>query len=281
MTVDAGNLEQAQAWDGDEGLRWAQQEERYDASGAAHAVHLLRTAAIEPHDRVLDIGCGCGSTTREAAVLADRGHALGVDLSEQMLARARQRAAEQHVTNVTFVRTDAQAHAFEPSSFDVVISKFGVMFFADPVAAFTNMKRAVRSGGRLTMLTWQEFCANPWLMKVRDALAGRADLPAPPKSVPGPFGLVDPDHVRRVLERSGWSDARLTEINEPVQLGDDPEDAFTFVSQMGITRGLIEGMDEAAREMASQRLRAALREAGTDAGVALPSRSWLVEARSG
>ncbi len=102
---------------------------------------------------MLHIGCGCGSTTRQAAVLASDGHALGVDLSEQMLAGARQRAAEQGLINVTFLRADGQAHAFKTSSFDVVISKFGVMFFADPVAAFTNMNTAVRPGGRLTVLT--------------------------------------------------------------------------------------------------------------------------------
>jgi SAM-dependent methyltransferase len=280
MTVDIGNLEQAEAWDGEEGLRWTLDEERYAVSSAGHTGHLLRAAAIEPDHRVLDVGCGCGATTRRAAGLAARGAALGVDRSEQMLTRARQRAAEHGIANVTFLQADAQVHPFEPSSFDVVISKYGAMFFSDPVAAFTNINRAAGPAARLALLAWQELRLNVWVTEVRAALAAGRELPEPPRNAPGPFGLARPDHVRSVLDRAGWTDVQLTEIAEPVWLGRDPEDAFTFVSQMGMTLGLLNGLDQAARDDAVLRLRTMLSNVATDAGVALPSRSWLIEARS-
>ena len=279
MTTALVNIEQAEAWDGAEGNRWALHEERYDRATAAHAVHLLRAAAIRPDDRVLDIGCGCGATTRQAAELAAHGPALGVDLSEEMLTRARQRASEQRLGNVTFLKTDAQVHAFDSEAFDVVISKYGAMLFADPIAAFRNIAKAVRPGGRLALLAWRELDTNVWVTQIRAALAAGRELPQPPPNAPGPFGFADPDHVRRVLDGAGWSDVKLTDIAEPVRLGDDPDDAFAFVSQMGIAQGLLEELDGTARDVSLQRLQATLREAMTDSGVTLPSRSWLVTSR--
>jgi len=279
MATDLVNVEQARAWDGAEGAQWTLHEERYDRSTAAHAVHLLQAATIGPDDRVLDIGCGCGATTRQAAGLATRGHALGVDLSEEMLTRARQRASDEGLNNVTFRQADAQAHRFDPGTFDVAMSKYGAMFFADPVRAFTNIAGAVHPGGRLALLSWRGLEVNPWVMQIRSALAANRDLPEPPANAPGPFGLADPDHVRRVLGQAGWSDVQLTEISEPVRFGDNPDDAFAFVSQMGITHGLLDGLDAATRDLALQRLLATMAEAMTDIGVVLPSRSWLIEAR--
>ena len=280
MAIDVGNAEQARAWDGDEGLRWTHQDERYDAASASHVPHLLRAAAIAPGDNVLDVGCGCGATTIQAAVLAGEGRALGVDLSAAMLDRARQRAAEQRVENVAFLQADAQAHPFEAATFDVVISKYGAMFFADPVAAFVNVHRAVRPGGRLALLAWQELRTNPWVAQVRAALAAGRDLPDPPKSAPGPFAFADPDHVRWILHHSGWAEVQVTEVAEPVWLGEDPEDAFNFVSQMGISVGLLDGLDAPTRQLSLQRLRTTLSEAVSSEGVTLASRSWLIEARS-
>jgi len=279
MTTDLVNVEQARAWDGTEGTQWTLHEERYEGSTATHSAHLFPAAAILPDESVLDVGCGCGASTRQAAALATRGRALGVDLSERMLARARQRAAEQGLGNVTFLQADAQAHRFDPASFDVVISKYGAMFFADPVAAFTNLARAARPGGRLTMLAWGTLDANPWVTQIRAALAADRDLPEPLPNAPGPFGLADPDHVRRVLGRSGWGNVQITKIAEPVRLGDDPDDAFAFVSQMGITLGLLDGLNSTTRNLSLQRLLATLREAMTTTGVALPSQSWLIEAQ--
>lgn len=279
MTPHLVNIDQARAWDGADGSHWTLHEESYEGSTAAHTVHLLRAAAIQPDDRVLDIGCGCGSTTRQAAALTPGGLALGVDLSERMLTRAGERAANEGLHNVEFLKADAQANPFGAAEFDVVISKYGAMFFADPVAAFTNIGGAIRAGGRLALLAWAELGTNPWVTQIRSALAAGRILPEPPANAPGPFGLADPDHVRRVLGQSGWGDVQLTEISEPIRLGDDPDDAFAFVSQMGITLGLLDGLDTPTRELCLRRLHETMREAMTDIGVVLPSKSWLIEAR--
>jgi SAM-dependent methyltransferase len=278
MAAQLANMEQARAWDGPEGDRWALQEERYDASTAAHTGHLLRAAAIRPNERVLDIGCGCGVTTWRAAAQT-RGQVVGVDLSERMLTRARQRATPNGADHVTFVQADAQVHQFDAGAFDVVISKFGATFFADPITAFTNIGDAVRPGGRLLMLTWGELRANPWVMEIRTALAAGRELPYPPAHAAGPFGLADPDYIHSVLGQAGWRSVRLTEIAEPVHFGDDVDDAFAFVSQMGFTLGLLNGLDSATRDLSLKRLRHALDAAMTGGSVSLPAQAWLVQAQ--
>ncbi len=279
MATHVVNVDQARAWDGAEGVQWTLHEERYDRSTHAHGERMLQAAVIGAHDRVLDIGCGCGASTRRAAAVSTQGSALGVDLSERMLARARERAAEQGLDNASFLRADAQVHQFEPASFDVVISKYGAMFFSDPVAAFTNLGTAVEEGGRLVLLAWGELGANSWVTQIRTALASGRVLPEPPPNAAGPFGLADPDHVRHVLGESGWSEVQLTEIAEPVHLGADPHEAFAFVSQMGLTLGLLDGLDQAAREVSMKSLRETIEAATTDTGVEMASQSWLIEAR--
>ena len=144
---EVANAEQLAAWDGDEGEHWSAHEERYDTATRVHSGLLVDLAAVEPGEQVLDLGCGCGATTRDAARAAGDGAAVGIDLSSQMLDIARRRAAEEGLDNVSFVHGDAQVHAFPPATFDVVISRFGAMFFADPVAAFANVGGAMRPAG--------------------------------------------------------------------------------------------------------------------------------------
>src|SRR3954468_2691442 len=165
------NADQLAAWDGDEGEHWSTHAERYDASVSAASQRLAEVAAIADGEVVLDLGCGCGATTRDAARAAGRGAAVGIDLSSRMLERAHERAAGEGLGNVTFVHGDAQVHEFAPEAFDVVISRFGAMFFADPVAAFANVARATRPGGRAALVAWQALAANEWLTEVRGALA--------------------------------------------------------------------------------------------------------------
>src|SRR5215218_8264227 len=174
---EVANAEQLAAWDGDEGRNWAAHEDHYDASMRAHSRALADAASIGAADRVLDLGCGNGSTTRAAARAAPDGAAVGIDLSSAMLDNARRRAAEEGLANVTFVQGDAQVHAFEPDAFDAVISRFGAMFFADPAAAFTNVAGATRAGGRLALVAWQRLEDNEWLTAVRSAVAQGRDLP--------------------------------------------------------------------------------------------------------
>ena len=277
--VDARNADMASAWNGQEGEDWAAHADRYDAASAAFDASLLDGARITATDRVLDVGCGAGVSTRAAARAAPGGHVTGIDLSAQLLAEARRRSAAAGLTNTTFVHGDAQVHPFEPVAFDVAVSRFGSMFFGDPVAGFGNVARALRPGGRLALLSWQELARNEWLLAIRRCLAAGRTLPEPPGDAPGPFGLADPDHVRRVLTAAGFEAVDLAGLPGTVRLGADAEDAFGFIGGLGLARGLLGGLDDATRQAALDDLRAALAAHATPDGVRLGASAWLVTAR--
>ncbi len=277
MTVT--NVEMARAWDGEEGARWAEHAERYEASGHRLWDRFVATGLIAAADAVLDVGCGTGRSTRDAARLASSGSALGVDLSARMLERARELAAAEGVTNAHFVRADAQVHPFQPGAFDVAISTFGAMFFADPVAAFANVAGALRAGGGLGMLVWRELGRNEWVTAVRAALAMGRQLPEPPPGAPGPFQLANSDDVRRILADAGFVAVELESVDEPIYLGANVEDAFAFVRTMGMVLGLTHDLDEPTRRQALERLQDALAAYETEEGVFLGASAWLVIAR--
>ena len=199
--VDPSNTEQARAWDGDDGAYWAHNAEQLDRSMAALHVPFMAAANLATHDRVLDIGCGTAQTTRDAARAASSGSAFGVDLSLQMIEQARHIAAREGLVNVSFEHADAQIHPFKDEYFDVALSRTGAMFFGDPVAAFTNIARALRRGGRLVLLTWQGLEGNEWIRELSTAMAAGRERPNPPVGAPGPFSLSDhptsPDRPRR------------------------------------------------------------------------------------
>lgn len=273
------NQEMAAAWDGHEGDVWTDHAERYESAGQRLWNVFLERHPVTAGDSVLDIGCGTGRSTREAARLAAPGRVLGVDLSSRMLEYARRRSEEQGLTNVRFEQADAQVHPFEEAAFDVAISSFGVMFFADPFAAFANIGRALKPGGRLAVLAWQELAKNRWLNVVRESLAAGRVLPEPPPSAPGPFGLADPAHVRRVLESGGFDGIELEPVEEPMNFGTDGDDAFDFFSTIGIVEGLTEDLEEEAKAGALEKLHRALAEHQSDEGVLLGSSAWLITAR--
>ena len=273
------NVDQAQDWDGDEGAAWVQHEERYNAAMRRHHGRLLERLQIGSHDRVLDVGCGCGQTTRDAARAAKSGRAFGVDLSARMIARARERGLAEHLTNVAFEQADAQVYPFEPGAFDLAMSRFGGMFFTDRAAAYTNIARALRPGGRLALLAWQELRNNEWILAIRGALAAGRTLPEPPLGGPGPFGLADVSGVRSMLEQAGFRDVGFDDVSEPVYFGRDGDDAFEFVSTFGFTKNLLKELDDRGRAQVLEQLRALLKKHGTSRGVELGTRAWLITAR--
>lgn len=275
------NVEMARAWDGDEGTRWAEHAERYEATGPRHLRRLLDAGPLSVADAVLDIGCGTGRSTRNAARLASSGSAIGVDLSARMLERARALAAAEGVTNADFLQADAQVHPFAAGAYDVAISSFGAMFFGDPVAAFSNVARALRPAGGLAVLTWREPGRNEWLTAIRSALAMGRQLPDPSPGAPGPFQLVDGDNVRRILGDAGFIAVALEPVDEPVYLGADADDAFAFVRTMGMVHGLTQDLQESARGQAFEGLHATLVAHETEAGVLFGSSAWLITARRG
>lgn len=273
----SSNVAQLADWDGERGTFWADHAERYEDGVAAYRSHLLAAAVIDATTTVLDIGCGSGQTTLDAASRATGGSALGVDLSSSMIELARRRAERAQLPGATFEQADAQIHPFPDAVFDVAISQHGSMFFGDPVAAFTNIARALRPGGRVVLVTWQPFERNEWLRSFSRALAAGREVAAPPSDVPGPFALSEPDRVRSLLSAAGFSDVRLTGLEEPMYYGPDPDDAFRFVSAQ--QAGRVGDLDAATRARALDELRADLAEHLTARGVFYDSAAWLIEAR--
>jgi SAM-dependent methyltransferase len=273
------NVDQSNAWNGIEGLSWAAHQDRHDVATRRFTAELARAAAVAETDHVLDVGCGCGQTTRDAARAAARGSALGVDLSAPMLERARTRAADEGVPNVSFVQGDAQVHEFDRGAFDVVISRFGAMFFADPTAAFANIAGALRPGARLALVAWMPLDQNEWLTAIREALAMGRELPSPPIGSPGPFGLADPEHVRSVLESAGFTGVDLTEFRSVIELGSDPDDAFAFVRDLPPVQGMVQDLDDVQTEQATELLRGTLRSHATPDGVLLGASAWVITGR--
>jgi SAM-dependent methyltransferase len=275
------NTEMAAAWDGPEGDHWTEQAERYESVGPLYWDALADAVGIQPRDDVLDVGCGTGRSTRDAARLAVDGSVLGVDLSRRMLDRARARARAEGLTNVRFEHADAQVHPFERDAFGVVVSNFGAMFFADPVAAFANLAGAMRPGGRLGLLAWRQLSDNEWLTAIRGALSAGRKLPTPPIGVPGPFGLADETQTRTILEAAGLVDILIERIDAPLRFGDDAEDAFAFLSALGIARGLLQELDPSTAADATEELRRTIDEHQNDDGVTFGGSAWIITARSG
>ena len=278
--ADIVNIDQAKAWDGPEGEHWALHHERFDATISPHHGGLISAAAFAPGERVLDVGCGNGLTSRDAArAVGPSGSVLGVDLSGPMLARAEQLAKDDGLANVRFERGDAQVHAFEPGAYDLVISRFGVMFFLDPVAAFTNIASGLRSGGRLAVLVWKSVADNEWVSSMRDALAVGRDLPMPPPGVPSPFSLADTDFARGVLTEAGFTDIAFAESVHPWWMGSDADDAYGFVSGLQVIKMLVEDLDGPLKTQALDNLRATAAEHETPDGVYFGSAAWAITAR--
>ncbi|MFD1524022.1 class I SAM-dependent methyltransferase [Pseudonocardia yunnanensis] len=278
VVPDPSNAEQLRDWNGDAGAFWAAHAERLNEGVAGYHGHFFEAAAIDAKADVIDIGCGSGQTTRDAARRASDGFALGVDLSSRMIDLARRTAERERVPNARFEQADAQNHPFADRSFDIAISRNGTMFFGDPEAAFANIARALRPGGRLVLMTWQPFEENEWIRTFLGVLAAGRELPLP-LGAPGPFSLSDPERVRHLLTSAGFTDVRLRGVSEPMYFGPDLDDAYRFVStQFG---GRLDGLDADARARALDALRAGMAEHDTDRGVLYDSAAWITVARRG
>jgi len=246
----------------------------YDAELRLHNDALRRAYEIGPEDRVLDIGCGAGQTTRDAARLAGDGWALGVDISKEMIERAHLLAEAEGLRNISFEHADAQDHRFASERFDLAISRFGTMFFRDPIAAFSNIGKALRRAGRLLMMVWQGHERNEWSVSIERALSASVD----PEGL-DPFSLSDPATVRRILDTAGLSDVTFTDVRQPIYYGQDVVAALEWVGGFACTREALDRVDPTGREVALERLREALVAHAREDGVWFDSRAWIVEAR--
>jgi SAM-dependent methyltransferase len=266
------NRAQADAWNSYEGQHWAQHDDRYDAVYGGFNDHVLNL--VDPADRVLDIGCGNGQLTRLAAARAT--HATGVDLSTPMLATARARAAAAGITNVTFEQGDAQVHPWPDGAFDIAVSRFAITFFADPVAAFTNIRRGLRPGGRLALLCMTALAGTD-LGRVFAAMAPYVPQPTGPDGT-GPTSFADPARPTAILTESGFGAITCTRVVADQIWGRNVTDATAFLCDWGpVHHHLTEaGPDAAARARAA--LAAALQPYADADAVRLRGTAWLIRA---
>jgi SAM-dependent methyltransferase len=277
MPGDTPNAAQAAYWNETVGPTWAELQGALDRQLGALTVRAV--AALRPHagERILDVGCGAGASTM---VLADAvgksGEVVGVDISRPLLEVAQRRG--DNVTGIRFVEGDAQTYPFEPGSFDGAFSRFGVMFFADPTAAFANIRGALRPRGRLTFVCWRGMAENPVL--VLPLMAALAHLPPPPPAdpnAPGPFAFADPDKVRGILVGAGFTEIALKPND--MKMGTDMETALMLAQRIGPLGGMLREHPD-KREVAVAAVREALaRHDGPD-GVMLDSATWIVTARA-
>ncbi len=280
------NAEQIEYWNETSGPKWVALADVLDAQIGPLGELAMARAALRAGERVLDVGCGCGQTILELARrVGPRGHVQGIDISGPMLARARERARQGGVSNAEFLLADAQTAALERGRFDLLFSRFGVMFFADPAAAFGNLRRALVSGGRLAFVCWQPLGANPWMAVPLAAAAVHIPMPAPPPAgAPGPFSFGDPERVARVLAQAGFTDVSLESIETTLRVGGDGglEGAVRFLLEgVGPTSAVLREASEALRGKVSSAVRAALEPYLTARGVELGAAVWIATARNG
>jgi SAM-dependent methyltransferase len=246
----------------------------YDAELVRYDEVLWPAWGVGVRDRVADIGCGGGRTTRRAARLAVEGSALGVDVSAGAVAAARRLARAEGLRNITFECGDAQVHPFPEGRFDLAISRFGTMFFEDPVAAFANIGRALRPDGRLVMMVWQAQERNEWAVAIDRILAAHA-VPGGPDA----FSLGDPAMTTTVLDAAGFADVTFTEVRRPVYYGPDVAAALAWVRGFAGTSSALAGLDPSGAEAAVGRLRELMAEHVSGDGVWFDSGAWIVTAR--
>jgi SAM-dependent methyltransferase len=273
------NADMVEYWNGRPADVWVAEAERFDIMLAPFGRRLLTAAVLDPGEGVLDVGCGNGAVSLEAArSVGPGGRVTGLDLSAPMLAVARQRAEEQGV-DVHFVQGDAQIASFD-QQFDVVVSRFGVMFFDDPEVAFANLANAVRPGGRLCFVCWQEMFANEWIAVPATAMVAHVGIPdLPQPGGPGPFSLADGQRTRGVLESAGWSEVGVEEHKDEMRMGRDPEDVVAFMLSDEMGRRLVVGKDPEVVQAGTEAALEALQPYVTPKGVVLGGAYWLVTAR--
>jgi SAM-dependent methyltransferase len=283
MDAPAPNAEQATFWNEQAGPIWVARQTMLDRMIAPFGERAMAALAPRPGERIVDVGCGCGDTSLAIARrVTPSGSVLGLDISEPMLARARERAAADGLAHVRFVAGDAQTHALAPGSADVIFSRFGVMFFVDPTAAFAHLRTALEPDGRVAFACWRELPLNPWMITLLTALASVVPLQPPPApDAPGPFSFGDADRVRRVLGGAGFRDVALEPFDVDLVIGGGGtlDETVDFALDLGPTAAVLRQGGPEVRPKVAAAVREAMAPFATPRGVTLGSSAWIVTAR--
>jgi len=272
---------QAEYWNDAGGISWVVGQEQLDLQLEPFGARAIDAAAVQPGEAVLDVGCGCGATAIGlAARVGASGRVVGLDLSAPMLERARERARG---LPIDFLLGDAATHALAPGSFDVLFSRFGVMFFDEPVAAFSHLRRALKRDGRVAMVVWQSLAANPWVSVPIAAVAAVVEPPAlGAAGEPGPFSLADPAHVATILRDAGYADVEHKGHDMEMTIGGGLplEAAVEFSIEHGPLRRVLASATPQVRTAAAERVADALSRYDGPSGVRMPAAIWIITARS-
>jgi SAM-dependent methyltransferase len=274
------NASQIETWDGPGGQHWVAEAERYDRMTRSFGERIIEATAPEPGERVLDVGCGNGAVALAvSALVAPGGSVMGLDISGPMLAYARRRAEQAQIASVSFRQGDAQVYPLPQASFDAAVSRFGVMFFDDPVTAFANIGRALRPGGRIAFTCWRDLTVNDWLMV--PAAAALQHVPMPDlgqPGAPGPFSLADPDRVHQVLRDAAFTQTAVEEVARPMPMGSSADDMLAFMRGTEMAQVLMAGVDPHTAERAWAAVKAAVQAHAEPGGITLAGTAWLVTA---
>lgn len=277
----APNKNQLEAWNGGESVHYVDHADRYDRQLAPFTDVLLDQVRLATHRSVLDVGCGCGALTLAAARSADS--VVGLDISTPLTEVASERASTALIDNAEFVVADAQIHPFAPGTFDLVVSQFGLMFFDDPVGAFSNLRSSLVLGGRLAFVAWQALPANEWLTIIANEVANHAEIPdfGGLPNGPGMFALKDRDETTALLESAGFTAVAFEPLAPRILIagGGTVEQSLEFLLGMGMAKGLIGLAGPDAREGLVESVRSSLKERyERGVGVWLGTGAWLVTA---
>jgi SAM-dependent methyltransferase len=279
------NAEQRRNWNELSGPAWVAESEQIGSQIRPFGVPALARLQVAPGHRVLDVGCGGGETTLALGELVGpTGAAHGVDVSRPLLDHAQEKATRAGAANVTFELADAQTTALPEGAFDRLFSRFGVMFFQDPLAAFINLRKALKKDARVAFACWRSMDDNPWMKLPLAAVAKHIELPRPEPFAPGPMAFADALRTRGILERAGFKEVAFETIDQPMNVGGgfaDLEETVAFMTRIGPTAGALRQADPEARAAAIVAIREAVAPYHGKAGVVMPASVWVVTAVNG
>jgi SAM-dependent methyltransferase len=280
VSAHSSNADQIEYWNGVGGEKWLKTEQRLELGLNSFGADALKAAKAKPGERVIDIGCGTGPTSLKLAqAVAPNGSVLGVDVSQQLVDQATARAKAAGITNARFIVADASTHPFKPEH-DLLFSRFGVMFFADPVAAFAHLRGALKPGGRVAFVCWRAFKENGWaFIPFMAAVPHLPPIERPAPHAPGPFAFADADRVREVLGQAGFTGITVDKIDHPLPMPGDLEQSLRFATEFGPLAQFLAAAPEDMRVKAVAAVRDALVKNLSSSHASLPGACWLVQAR--